>query len=652
MLADSPLTSGGGDQLGFAAYANALAGVLDHQHTDTPLTVAISAPWGAGKTSLANMISRELVERPLKRGDRPHIVCWFNAWLHDDAPHLGAAFAAEVANTANRYRAWPRRFLSPLASAMLNPEQRWRRRIFIGLISLAVAVGIALIPQVRTLAKPGASTIDSIKTVLGQRWAPIILLALVAVALWPKVFAAAQSAARFVDDPKSEAADGSMQQVHDQLGTLIRHAVRNPGRLGNWVKRTWPGAAKFVPRLRGRRRLVLIVDDLERCRPPRGVEVCEVASQLLGHPDVVTILVADMSTVAASAEIKYAQLEASSALVGGAYGRAYLQKMVQLQFDLPPASLLSVRRMLTSDIDALDHRDGHGSYPPAPGAGRGADTLRPPATDNVTRVRFTATSAGVLSVLAAVASIVTTIVTVYSTSGQSGSRASGFQAFFDSFVNNLWFRIGAVGVGATIIASGLVTLLLNRRRQTQKIDEEIRSSAAGTPDVESLRAAVLNSDAARSGGAELAGQRFERFLTDDSLLRQQAESEILKFLPGVPRSAKRLANHLRLLLVVAAERKMLGGTPALEAAHLGKWTVLHERWPELGFAVRASRADLAELEKKARDDQSELAQVIEGWSTGPADLPDIGDFLRSDPALAPVAQRLIYCVPATGEAGE
>ena len=40
--------------------------------------------------------------------------------------------------------------------------------------------------------------------------------------------------------------------------------------------------------LRGKRRLMIFVDNLERCRPPRAVEVCEVVSQLIGHPEVVT----------------------------------------------------------------------------------------------------------------------------------------------------------------------------------------------------------------------------------------------------------------------------------------------------------------------------------------------------------------------------
>jgi hypothetical protein len=134
-----------------------------------------------------------------------------------------------------------------------------------------------------------------------------------------------------------------MQQVHEQLGQLTRQAVRNPGPFGLWLKRVWPGQRKSSRGCAG------------------AVEVCEVASQLLGHPDVMTVLVADMSTVAASAEIKYSQLETlaaksrgddfSSFAAKGAYGRVYLQKMVQLQFDLPPENLATVGQILTTESD-------------------------------------------------------------------------------------------------------------------------------------------------------------------------------------------------------------------------------------------------------------------------------------------------------------
>ena len=91
---------------------------------------------------------------------------------------------------------------------------------------------------------------------------------------------------------------------------------------------------------------------------------------------------------------------------------------------------------------------------------------------------------------------------------------------------------------------------------------------------------------------------------------------------------------------------MLGGEPALEATHLGKWAVLLERWPELGFAIRANPALLADVEKMARDDVQALPDFIRTFSPTATDLPDTREFFKSEPTLASVIPRLIYCLPA------
>jgi hypothetical protein len=48
------------DQLGYAAYADAIAEFLQHEDTRPPLTIGIKAPWGAGKTSLMRMVQDRL----------------------------------------------------------------------------------------------------------------------------------------------------------------------------------------------------------------------------------------------------------------------------------------------------------------------------------------------------------------------------------------------------------------------------------------------------------------------------------------------------------------------------------------------------------------------------------------------------------------
>jgi hypothetical protein len=142
------------DSLDFLRYAQALAFLIDRKDTYTPLMVAISAPWGAGKTTLATLVQQEL----LTPGDwdEPHIICSFNAWKHDDAPHLGAAFAADVAQRANQYRELWRRIIQPLPSAMLTREQSWRRKLYLIVFALVVTAFLIFFPNVGSIVTVAA----------------------------------------------------------------------------------------------------------------------------------------------------------------------------------------------------------------------------------------------------------------------------------------------------------------------------------------------------------------------------------------------------------------------------------------------------------------------------------------------------------------
>jgi KAP family P-loop domain len=650
VLADVPLADRTTDGLGFLAYADALCGLIDNPVTPTPLTIAVSAAWGAGKTSLVNLVTSQLAERTRRRRGRQHIVCVFPAWLHDDAPHLGAALAAKVAREANRYRAWPRRLASPLPSAMLTAEQRWRRRIVIGCLSLIVAV-LALLPaSVRMSINTTTSFAAVISDIVGQRWAPLGLLMLAALAIWPKVFASAQAAARFVDDPKSEASTGSMWQVREQLGRLIRQAIRNPGLFGKWVRRTWPRIAQRLPRYRQeRRRLVLIIDDLERCRPPRAIDVCEVASQLLGHQDVVTIIIADMATLAMSAEIRYAALETVPTSQGhaaegpfaiqptGAYGRLYLEKMVQIQFDLPPPSSTGLRSMLAGSVGEEDTQVRHAT---------GKRNL----SEAFALFVFIARLAGKWGILAAL--VVVGIVA----------------AVVGPLVGPVGAVVASVAAVLVLLAASFVAVLWLERRTEQQAQGTNRSdlpSLLGTLGIAAMGLLVGPVSSALAEpilalvtavAVRLRQDKEERRITDESEERKQGEAAILKFLApdDVPRRAKRMVNHLRLLLLVADKRKMFGGVPPLNGAHLGKWIVLLERWPELGRALRADPGVMAVIEEVARTDQRALQDVLQRIAPDVIASADLAGFLQDETKLAGLIRRLIYYLPSwhTVEVGD
>lgn len=371
MLADRPLEKEDfekRDVLGFKDYAESLAVILDGV-VATPFTMSINAPWGAGKTSLANMIAERLIELPKDRGDAPHIICHFNAWMHDDAPNLATALIAQVSRVANHYRPLGGRILLPMQ--LLDPNTLRRALFAFSVFSLAVALLLwagdhlphverskeyeagARRPYQETFtattdagatvtSRSSATSTTSIRSVQQKeaappvdpsdpvlRWLQIRLVLLggfvtSAVGFIGVLFKvlSSTSLASFVQSPEKSAEAGTIANTRDQLKRLIARATG------------------------GRRRLIVFVDDIERCKPPRSVDVLDAVNQLLDVNGVIVVLLGDMAAVAAAAQLKYkdlAEIYVPSADLAPlsierrkeVFGRLYIQKIVQYQFDLP-----------------------------------------------------------------------------------------------------------------------------------------------------------------------------------------------------------------------------------------------------------------------------------------------------------------------------
>ena len=55
--ADRPVTDPDEDRFGFVQYADAFALLINDRDTSTPLTVAISGPWGSGRRRLPSCLN-------------------------------------------------------------------------------------------------------------------------------------------------------------------------------------------------------------------------------------------------------------------------------------------------------------------------------------------------------------------------------------------------------------------------------------------------------------------------------------------------------------------------------------------------------------------------------------------------------------------
>ena len=92
-VSDRPLADTDSDLLGFRSIARGVAGFLRNAKTRLPVTLAINGAWGSGKSSLMNLISSELQTA----GFRP---VHFNAWHHQDDDNLLASMLQSVRSDA------------------------------------------------------------------------------------------------------------------------------------------------------------------------------------------------------------------------------------------------------------------------------------------------------------------------------------------------------------------------------------------------------------------------------------------------------------------------------------------------------------------------------------------------------------------------
>lgn len=592
LLSDAPLSDEADDQFGAVDFARALAEILDNESTDTPLTVAVSAPWGAGKTSVASMVQQLLERRVAERdGDREHVICWFNAWDHSDAPHLGAALAAVVARAAEQHRTWWQRIARPLPTAMLDRQARSRRFVIGAITSLAAALLLVIVPDTRGLA-------DTIAGVPNDKLGGLgVFGVLLVVGLGGRrIFATGKDAARFVTNPSSAAAEGAMAEVKDQLGGLISQATRGG-------------------------RIVIVVDDLERCAPARALEVLQVASQLLGHREVATLLLADMRTIENAAAAAHAGAEGTAN--AGGVGRRYLEKLLQLEVELPPPRPADVQRLL------------RGEQPPASteAAARSDATGRPRRAErsrSASRSAFAERVTTKLLVRSLMALTVIVLIVIAAIPEDA-----------------LQLTLGLVMLALPLLWMWIAGVAYRRRRRRQRraveqhVTKKLEQSSRATPGVTS---AQLEDSALAAADRELqreARQAARSYLVVHGPEIEQVEAFICDHPPLLPRAAKRMINHARLLTHIAIDRGMFGGDEELQPAHLGEWIIIRERWPELAARIGAHPEEMHQLEKLANDGGRlvEYVGAVDG-------IDDLAHLLRQKPQLAPVIERLVRFEPA------
>lgn len=193
----------------------------------------------------------------------------------------------------------------------------------------------------------GGSALEAlIKSVLGEldssllrRWVSkvskrrgLLGLAKIGIALLARVL----GVGRIVDELWKQA--GGDSRARDELRSVIQ------GMLTDWV-----GAGKAISQ---DRKLIVFVDDLDRCTDEVVVQVCEAVKLYLDAPGLLFVIACDMAVLERGV--------ASAARGESGEGRVYLEKIVQVAHRMPPpetpvlAGLIRGYAIKSGTLDLID----------------------------------------------------------------------------------------------------------------------------------------------------------------------------------------------------------------------------------------------------------------------------------------------------------
>jgi len=328
VLPDLPTTK---DHLDFEASAATLAGIIGDRNTATPITVGVFGTWGTGKTSLMRMIEAALIKRSRrKRGLKAHTL-WFDAWKYDKERELWRALLMRVLEAVravaegrptSEHEEWPVGEKSPYSE-----EERGK------IIQTLDDMAASLYREVER-EELGRVEVDKAELVkAGVELAGRLVLPFV-----PGVGGLVE----FLKEAQKEAAKGPLESLFDAVQRQKIEVHRDQVRFLAQFQRDFRAlVAEHI--VAHKRRLVIFVDDLDRCLPEKAIEVLEAIKLFLDVEGCVFVIGVDREVIERGIQVKYRELQQALGVEGeearqlpAISGADYLEKIVQLPFILPP----------------------------------------------------------------------------------------------------------------------------------------------------------------------------------------------------------------------------------------------------------------------------------------------------------------------------
>lgn len=337
------------DDLGFADHAYAISEILTSLTADkTGLTIGIFGDWGSGKSTMLLMVEEQLKNGETK--DKKYLVVKFDAWRYGKQEDIWIAFLRVILKCIERD-------LGPFNTARVNLT-RWGARLNIGrilenLVFFAFRVFVALVMIL---------VIEFVLIILIPRLQPGVLaqmiswmkdaleVASVAAVIWlvfGSVVRGVAGVIKRIFSTKLEIPSEILRPPLDNQQLIVVDQFRDD------LTKIINSASRFRP-------IVVLIDDLDRAPVDQIVPVLEAIKHFESRPDyldkekhapIAFVLAADRRAIeyaiASHHEKVWSQLGGPE--LKAHYAREYLEKIVQVFFEIPPVSPLHLNKLFDKE---------------------------------------------------------------------------------------------------------------------------------------------------------------------------------------------------------------------------------------------------------------------------------------------------------------
>jgi len=366
-VSDNPVTDLKDDRLDRAALVGRLRQFVTNPKTYPPLVISVQGAWGSGKSSILKMLQKDLEARKKAR------TVWFNAWHCNDEDRLliNLLDAVESQCVPPFYTPAGLLFRLRLYWLRFRASDRDAAVAFYGLLLIIFGLVLQYLPS--DLHAAQVSEVSDLKglftTNLFQKLEEWQVPQVLKPVKWSAPFL--WGLGSLLSLLQLKAFNASPADVVKEGRNSLKEALKpllSPIKIlnGKDVRREFSENLKdVVDVLKPGKRLVIFLDDLDRCRPENIVRILEAVNFLSTAAECIIFLGADYKKVQTLVSLEYEKIaiaekknemaykasvwpEPSAAKTRREYARAFMEKIVNLRINLPRLHEEKVREMLTN----------------------------------------------------------------------------------------------------------------------------------------------------------------------------------------------------------------------------------------------------------------------------------------------------------------